>query len=91
MDPLRHNRPLDEAAVAALAQQMVTATAPRLFALVTAYGERADGWRTAWGLAFDDQAVLIGGSDRPQLMLFDSVELAHRRLAQLGPVHLVWP
>lgn len=82
---------LDEAEFAGLVQELVDATAPRLFALVAEEGEREDACVAAWGLEFDDRTVLIGAGERPAFMLVDSIERAHRRLAQLGAVRLVHP
>jgi hypothetical protein len=55
-------------------QDLVTDTAPRLFAVVQEYGDRVDGRVAAWGMAFEDYAEVI------------SVE-GHRRLRAPSPAH----
>ena len=56
--------------------QMVAEEAPRLFAVVQEYGERADGRIAAWGMAFQDhiKVVKVDGATTSPL----SPELAAR-------------
>lgn len=49
----------DEAEFAAILESMVADEAPRLFAIVQEYGERADARIAAWGMAFDDHAEVV--------------------------------
>ena len=83
--------PLSEQEFAELAQGLVTDSAPRVFALLAEVGERADGWVAMWGLAFEDRAVLLSEPDHSLIMICDSAEQAHRRLAMRRPLRLVWP
>jgi hypothetical protein len=82
--------PLSEQEFAELAQGLVTDSAPRVFALLTEAGERADGWVAMWGLAFEDQAVLLDEPDHSLVMICDSAEEAHRQLAMRQPLRLIW-
>lgn len=75
---------------AAVVGEMVAGELPRVFALVEEYGERADGWIIAWGIAFADHAELVtvdcgarGG--------FRSAESARSAFARRRTVRLVWP
>ncbi len=56
---------------------MVADEAPRLFAVVQEYGERVDGRIAAWGLAFDDHALVLT-IGRPRWMLLPAPERALR-------------
>jgi hypothetical protein len=38
---------------------MVADSAPRVFAVVQAYGDRVDARIAAWGIAFDDHAEVV--------------------------------
>jgi hypothetical protein len=49
----------DEPEFAAILEEMVADEAPRLFAVVQEYGERADGRIAAWGMAFADHVEVI--------------------------------
>lgn len=49
-----------EAEFAELIDELVAEEAPRLFAVVQEYGERADGRIAAWGIAFEDYAEVLG-------------------------------
>ncbi len=49
----------DEAEFAAILREMVTAGAPRVFAVVQEYGERSDGRIAAWGMAFAEHAEVV--------------------------------
>lgn len=42
-----------------LIETMVVNEAPRLFAVVQEYGERADGRIAAWGMRFEDRADVV--------------------------------
>ncbi|GAA3012030.1 hypothetical protein [Actinokineospora diospyrosa] len=88
------NRPLppacDEAEFAALLTGAVAVEAPRLFAVVEEFGERADARIAAWGMAFPEHAELVG-IHRPLRMSLNGPESAlplftrdHTR------AHLVW-
>lgn len=71
--------------------ELVAEQAPRLFAVVQEYGERADGWVAAWGLAFEDGAKVFG-VERAQYLSLRSPERA-LRMFNHGPhitAHLVW-
>ncbi|MGH4019888.1 MAG: hypothetical protein ACRDT0_11750 [Pseudonocardiaceae bacterium] len=68
---------------------LVADGAPRLFALVEEYGDRADGWVRAWGMAFDDHAEVVS-VDRGLLGTFPSAERAHRAFSRRAKVRLVW-
>lgn len=81
---------MDEAEFAAGVQELVDATAPRVFAVVAELGDREDAYVSAWGLRLDDRAVLIVEGNRPSFMLLASAERARQVLAKLGPVRLVW-
>jgi hypothetical protein len=77
---------VDPAALAPLADE-----APRLFAVVQEYGERADGRVAAWGMAFEDGAKVFG-VDRGQYLSLRSPERAVRAFNH-GPhitARLVW-
>lgn len=83
-------RPLPESDFAAVAQALVSETAPRLFALFAELGEREDGEVAAWGLAFDDEALVLPVGGGRTLMVFGTAEQAHRRLSRLGRLRLIW-
>lgn len=65
----------DEAAFAALLNDMVAHEAPRLFAIVEEYGERVDGRIAAWGMAFTDRAEVVS-VERTQRMSLQAPENA---------------
>lgn len=69
--------------------ELVADELPRVFALVEEYGERADGWIIAWGMAFEDHARLVnvGGGLSGD---FRSAESARRAFAHRRKVRLVW-
>lgn len=48
---------------------MVADEAPRLFAVIQEYGERADGRIAAWGMAFEDHAAVVSVNGGTQLGL----------------------
>ena len=50
----------DEVEFAELVDELVAEDAPRLFAVLQEYGERADGRIAAWGMAFPDHADVVG-------------------------------
>lgn len=79
----------DEERFAELVQRMVAYSAPRLFALVEEYGERADGRVAAWGMAFEDRvyAISADGTERFSMQSVDDVVY----LFSLGAkIRLVW-
>ena len=49
-----------EAEFAELVNELVAEDAPKLFAVLQEYGERADGRIAAWGMAFPDHADVVG-------------------------------
>ncbi|HEY2580080.1 MAG TPA: hypothetical protein VGI74_27520 [Streptosporangiaceae bacterium] len=59
----------DEQEFTAIVHSMVTDEAPRLFAVVQEYGERADGWIAAWGMAFADHAEVVSVERRDRMSL----------------------
>lgn len=69
--------------------ELVAEEAPRLFALVQEYGERADGRVIAWGMAFDDyaEAVSVG---RRRRGTFPSAERTRQAFARRAKIRLVW-
>jgi hypothetical protein len=70
---------------------MVAEEAPRLFAVVQIYGERADGRIAAWGMAFEEGAELVSVDGRVHMSL-PSPERAVLRFGLLPNVtaRLVW-
>lgn len=69
--------------------ELVAEDAPRLFALVQEYGERADARVIAWGMAFDEyaEAVSVG---RGRHGTFPSAERARQAFFRRAKVRLVW-
>lgn len=71
--------------------EIVTDTAPRLFAVFHEEGQEDDGWVAAWGLAFDDRAEVVtpGGALR---VTASSPEQAVRHFSRSKSLtgHLVW-
>jgi hypothetical protein len=59
----------DEQEFTALLEAMVAEDAPRLFAVVQEYGDRADGWIAAWGMAFDGHADVVAVGRHAQMRL----------------------
>lgn len=59
----------DEDEFAALINEMVAEERPRLFAVVEELGERADARITGWGLAFEDQTMVMCDGGRSVLNL----------------------
>lgn len=59
----------DEAKFTELVGGMVADDAPRLFAVVQVYGERADGRVAAWGMAFPDHAEVVSVSGHVRMSL----------------------
>jgi hypothetical protein len=81
----------DEAEFAQEIAELVADEAPRLFAVVQEYGERADGWIAAWGMAFENCAKVVG-VDRGLHLNLRSPERAVRAFSH-GPhitARLVW-
>jgi hypothetical protein len=81
----------DEAEFAQEIAELVADEAPRLFAVVQEYGERADGWVEAWGMAFEN-CVKVVGVDRRLCRNLPSAEHAARMFSR-GPhitARLVW-
>jgi hypothetical protein len=81
----------DEQQFAAFLDSMVADEAPRLFAVVQEYGQRADGWIAAWGMAFENHAEVIG-VDRGLRMTLQTPENALRVFAWSTHIstRLVW-
>ncbi len=81
----------DEAEFTELLDRMVASAAPRLFAVVQVYGERADARIAAWGLAFEDHAAVILGEGDACVRL-PSPEVAVDGFARRPPLtgRLVW-
>ncbi|MFC9858479.1 MULTISPECIES: hypothetical protein [unclassified Streptomyces] len=52
-----------------LLDDLVTDSAPRMFAVVQELGEREDAWVAAWGLAFEDRAEVVGVHGRTRMSL----------------------
>jgi len=81
----------DETEFAALLEEMVADEAPRLFAIVQEYGERADGRIAAWGMAFTDHTEVVS-VEHTRRMSLQTPENA-LRLFNLGGyirARLVW-
>lgn len=81
-----------EAEFAELLDGMVTDEAPRLFAVVQVFGERADGRIAAWGLAFEEHARVVSESGGTWMRLRAPENAI--RLFTVGDhvrAHLVWP
>lgn len=90
-DPATLTPLCDEAEFAQEIAELVADEAPRLFAVVQEYGERADGWIAAWGMAFENCAKVFG-VDRGLYLSLRSPERAVRAFSH-GPhitAHLVW-
>ncbi len=81
----------DESTFAQLVRDMVTDTAPRVFAVVQVWGERADARIAAWGMAWEDSAEVIGVEGHPRMSL-STPERACRLLSHGDNVtaHLMW-
>ena len=73
----------------AWADQLVEASAPRVFGLVEGYDEGSEGEIIAWGMALDDRAEVVAVDGRMRGS-FQSAESAHRLFALTGQLHLVW-
>ncbi len=74
---------------AQLVDELVAATAPRLFALVEECGERAEGWVAAWGMQFEDHVEVVAAAGGPRLSV-SSAEIARAIFSRLGRMRLVW-
>jgi hypothetical protein len=59
VDPADLTPLCDEAEFAQEIAELVAEQAPRLFAVVQEYGERADGRIAAWGMAFEDYTDVV--------------------------------
>ncbi|MGH3873262.1 MAG: hypothetical protein ACRDSR_17415 [Pseudonocardiaceae bacterium] len=81
----------DQAEFAQELAELVADEAPRLFAVVQEYGERADGWIAAWGMAFEDHAEVVG-LDRPINLHLSAPENACRVFSRRPHItaHVVW-
>ncbi|WP_035303083.1 hypothetical protein [Actinokineospora inagensis] len=75
----------------ALITGTVTDEAPRLFAVVEEFGERADARIAAWGMAFAEHTELVA-THQPLRMSLRSPESALNLFAHKDQVqaHLVW-
>lgn len=80
----------DERTLNDLLRHFTTQDAPRVFALCAV----AKGWRgatvVAWGLSFEDQAVLFVPGER-STGFFSGAEQAAELFGMGGDVRLVWP
>ncbi|MGQ0837374.1 hypothetical protein [Actinokineospora sp.] len=76
---------------AELVAGMVADEAPRLFAVVQEYGERADGRIAAWGMAFEDRAEVVDavGGVRMSLRSAERAAQMHDRRPDIT-AHVVW-
>ena len=79
----------DQAEFDELMAEMVADETPRLFAIVHELGERADGWVTAWGLAFDDHVEVVRDGGLLRLRSPERALWIFGRRSDLTP-HLVW-
>lgn len=79
----------DQAEFDELVSEMVTDEAPRLFAVVHELGDRADGWITAWGMAFRDHVKILRPGGALKLSSPEHVLQVFGRQPHLKP-HLVW-
>jgi hypothetical protein len=68
----------DEEEFTAILDGIVADFAPRQFAIAVVYGERFDGEIVAWGMCFEEGAV-IASTDRRHLMRVPSPEHALKR------------
>lgn len=96
LDTLVHDPPelgplCDEEEFAAILEGMVADEAPRLFAVIQEYGERADGWIAAWGMKFDDRTEIISVEGGMRMTL-QAPEAALRGFAWSSHIRsrLVW-
>jgi hypothetical protein len=91
VDPATLAPVCDEAEFTELVGELVAEHAPRLFAVVQEYGERADGRIAAWGMAFEDYAKVIG-VDRGVHLSLCSPERAMRAFSHRPHItaRLVW-
>jgi hypothetical protein len=91
-EPELPDEPLcDESEFAALIGEEVNVSAPKVFAVVQEYGERADYHVAAWGMSFDDRAEVVS-VDRRMRMSFRSLDRVLRSFCW-GPnitARLVW-
>lgn len=74
---------------AEVVRELVTDQAPQLFALVQEFGERADGWIVAWGMAFDDHVEVVSANGRLHASL-TSAERAQWAFSRRRKIRLVW-
>lgn len=81
--------PLSETEFMDLLGELCVAFAPRRFALGEVYGDYDDGRVFAWGVAFEDRAVLCS-DDGQRIGVFPSAERALARLSRRGRLRLVW-
>jgi hypothetical protein len=79
----------DEAEFATELEGLVADFAPRLFALVEEAGVRVDGRIVAWGMAFEDQADVVGVFE-PIMRRFRCAERARQAFARRAKIRLVW-
>lgn len=88
MEPL-----CDEERFDRIVANMVDAQAPRLFALVTEYGQRVDAAVTAWGLAFPDHTEIVSVDGRLHTSHFHQTPQDVARRFHVGTqfrARLVW-
>lgn len=81
--------PLGEAEFMELLDELCVNFAPRRFALGEIFGDYDDGRVLAWGMAFEDRALLCSDDGRP-IGVFPSAERALTRLSGSVNLRLVW-
>ncbi|WP_163509401.1 hypothetical protein [Fodinicola acaciae] len=74
-----------------LLKQLVAMQMPRFFALCTVTEDRFDGWLAGWGIAMEDQAVVVS-IDEPAFGVFQSPESAVMVMSAGRPelMRLIW-
>jgi hypothetical protein len=80
-----------EAEFSELVDELVAEDAPRLFAVLQEYGDRADGRIAAWDMAFEDYVDVVG-VDRGSHVRVPTPERATRRYRRRPHVtaRVVW-
>jgi hypothetical protein len=74
-----------------LLNQLVATQKPRLFSVCAVTEDRFDGWVAGWGLAMEDEAIVVHASDR-SFGIFQSPESAVRIMSYGRPerMRLIW-
>jgi hypothetical protein len=90
-DPADRKPICDEAEFSELLDEMVAEDAPRVFAVIQEYGDRVDAHIAAWGMAFDDHAV-VASADGERFQTLTKPEHAVRLYTRGTRVssRLVW-